>query len=114
MNRYENTYSITIVFDAENDKEAYAQEERAMNAFLKSGSFLTKKIEINRHIIDDIDDTKEKQGEWIHSFYSEDNKDVYKCSECGRFITLDKSDNLSNYPYCHCGADMRVKMNEEI
>ena len=55
MNRYENTYSITIVFDAENDIEAYAQDERCMNAFLKSGSFFTKKIEIKRHIIDDIE-----------------------------------------------------------
>ena len=55
---------------------------------------------------------KENKGEWIHSFYSEDDKDVYKCSKCGRFIILDKSDNLSNYPYCHCGADMRGKSNE--
>lgn len=58
MNRYENTYSITIVFDAENDAESYAQDERIMNAILKSGSFFTKKIEINRHIIDNIDDTE--------------------------------------------------------
>ena len=56
----------------------------------------------------------EKQGEWIHSFYSEDDKDIYKCSECGRFITLDKSEDLSNYPYCHCGALMStLKVNNE-
>ncbi len=61
MNRYENTYSITILFDAENDKEAYVQEERAMNAFLKSGSFFTKKIEIKRHIIDNIDDMESEE-----------------------------------------------------
>ncbi len=74
---------------------------------------------INKHIDKSENDDskkiveKENQGEWIHSFYSEDDKDIYKCSECGRFITLDKSDNLSNYPYCHCGALMRYNHKEE-
>ena len=51
---------------------------------------------------------KTKEAEWVHSFYSEGNKDIYKCSACGRLITIDlnSSDTLSNYPYCHCGAHM--------
>ena len=51
---------------------------------------------------------KTKEAEWVHSFYSEGDKDIYKCSACGRFITIDlnSSDKLSNYPYCHCGAHM--------
>ena len=30
----------------------------------------------------------------------------YKCSECGRTITILPS-KLADYPFCHCGADMR-------
>lgn len=32
----------------------------------------------------------------------------YKCSECGRYITDDTGyDVKEDYPFCHCGADMR-------
>lgn len=32
----------------------------------------------------------------------------YQCSECGRSIHLDtEMEDLEDYPYCHCGADMR-------
>lgn len=30
----------------------------------------------------------------------------YKCSECGRTITILPS-KLSDYPFCHCGAKMK-------
>lgn len=30
----------------------------------------------------------------------------YKCSECGRMIAILPS-RLVDYPFCHCGADMR-------
>ena len=30
----------------------------------------------------------------------------YKCSKCGRFIAILPS-KLADYPFCHCGADMR-------
>ena len=46
------------------------------------------------------------QGEWI----KEDNgktTDVYRCSICGRSIMLCKNADLSKYPFCHCGADMK-------
>lgn len=46
------------------------------------------------------------QGEWI----KEDNgktTDIYRCSICGRSIMLCKNADLSKYPFCHCGADMR-------
>ena len=36
----------------------------------------------------------------------------YKCSECGRTITILPS-KLSDYPFCHCGADMRKGGPEE-
>ena len=48
-----------------------------------------------------------QKGEWIEiSSISH----TYKCSECGRLlvnITDGKNNVAKNYPYCHCGADMR-------
>lgn len=48
-----------------------------------------------------------QKGEWIEiSSISH----TYKCSECGRLlvnITDGKNNVARNYPYCHCGADMR-------
>ena len=49
------------------------------------------------------------KGRW--EFYEESSDDngmaYYKCSECGRLIHAEESGLLKNYPYCHCGADMR-------
>ena len=46
-----------------------------------------------------------KKGKWVEF----PNHMAYKCSECGRIIqTTDGRRNVSkNYPFCHCGADMR-------
>lgn len=54
-----------------------------------------------------------KKGHWILN----DNQGVqavgyltYHCSECGREISSKyhgKISLLKEYPYCHCGADMR-------
>jgi hypothetical protein len=43
------------------------------------------------------------QGEWIPLFAH----NIYKCSECERTIGLTTDETLSDYPFCHCGADMR-------
>lgn len=54
-----------------------------------------------------------KTGHWIKekSRYGWDGKS-YSCSECGRSIHLDSEvEDLTDYPYCHCGAQMRE--NEE-
>jgi len=48
-----------------------------------------------------------KTGHWI-AITSRNN--TYKCSVCGRLlvnITDGKNKVAKNYPYCHCGADMR-------
>ena len=48
-----------------------------------------------------------KTGRWI-AITSWNN--TYKCSVCGRLlvnITDGKNKVAKNYPYCHCGADMR-------
>lgn len=55
---------------------------------------------------------KRKTGKWI--LVKEYIKiAVYKCSECGRSVWDDKGyDVVKDYPYCHCGADMRGEQDE--
>lgn len=47
------------------------------------------------------------KGKWIkrHSYDRRDN--LYACSECGRIINIICGAHLEDYPFCHCGADMR-------
>jgi ribosomal protein S27E len=52
------------------------------------------------------------KGHWIEMALS---NHTYKCSVCGRIlvnITDGKNNVAKNYPYCHCGADMRGEQNE--
>lgn len=57
-----------------------------------------------------------REGHWIkeESPYGWDGHS-YQCSECGRSIHLDtEMEDLEDYPYCHCGADMREVLKDEI
>lgn len=57
-------------------------------------------------------ETERKRGHWIEITSS---NHTYKCSVCGRLlvnITDGKNNVAKNYPYCHCGADMKNKENE--
>lgn len=37
---------------------------------------------------------------------------AYKCSACGRIVRDDSGYDVSkDYPFCHCGADMRGKQD---
>ena len=52
-----------------------------------------------------------KTGRWIEM---SSTNHTYKCSVCGRLlvnITDGKNNVAKNYPYCHCGADMRGEQN---
>ena len=52
-----------------------------------------------------------KQGEWIlHEENSASSS--YHCSVCNRLINVLWSEELSDFPYCHCGAEMRGAENE--
>ena len=46
------------------------------------------------------------KGEWIKEPNGK-TTDIYRCSVCKRSIMLCKGADLGNYPFCHCGADMR-------
>ncbi len=51
-----------------------------------------------------------KQGKWIlHEENSASSS--YHCSVCNRLINVLWSEELSDYPYCHCGAEMRGENN---
>ena len=51
-----------------------------------------------------------KQGEWIlHEENSASSS--YHCSVCNRLINVLWSEELSDYPFCHCGAEMRGEEN---
>ena len=48
-----------------------------------------------------------KTGKWIIS-NANSRVTTYKCSECGRIVRDDTGYDVSkDYPYCHCGSDMR-------
>lgn len=54
---------------------------------------------------------KPKTGHWIkkETPYGWDGHS-YQCSICGRSIHLDTVvEDLTDYPYCHCGAKMEEK-----
>lgn len=43
------------------------------------------------------------KGKWIYEY-----DDFYKCSLCGRGICTNwENDPTKDFPFCHCGADMR-------
>jgi hypothetical protein len=45
-------------------------------------------------------------GQWIKESNGK-TTDLYICSVCKRSIMLCKGADLTKYPFCHCGADMR-------
>lgn len=54
-----------------------------------------------------------KKGTWIME-YKGYAVTSYKCSECGRTVKDDTDYDVSkDYPFCHCGADMRGDENDQ-
>jgi DNA-directed RNA polymerase subunit RPC12/RpoP len=55
---------------------------------------------------------EQKKGRWI-VIVKGCKLTSYKCSECGRYIADDTGHDVKeDYPFCHCGADMREDTNE--
>ena len=46
------------------------------------------------------------QGRWVFKDLH-NGKIWYECSICGRKIHVRDKVQLSDFPFCHCGADMR-------
>lgn len=62
--------------------------------------------EIFKEIIAEIPsaDVRENiQGHWIKN-----EENIYRCSKCGRTYKKDWTEDMQiDYPFCHCGANMR-------
>jgi len=56
------------------------------------------------------------RGEWIMQLHNCDGE-FYTCSVCGRMIRVspyvEDNETLKDFPYCHCGAEMRGKENDK-
>lgn len=54
------------------------------------------------------------KGHWIeYPELSDACFDYYQCSECKRVIKVVRGGSLSQFPFCHCGADMRGEQSNE-
>ena len=101
-------------------EDAISRQEvlEQMNCWIGSGEYrYTNATDYLRKRINSLSPVapKQKTGHWIKekSMLGWDGNS-YQCSECGRSIHLDSEvENLSDYPYCHCGAKM-VKPQEEV
>ena len=51
------------------------------------------------------------QGKWLFKDLH-NGKTWYECSICRRKIHIGDKVELADFPFCHCGADMRGKENE--
>lgn len=59
------------------------------------------------HIVDSMPTVEERpQGKWILQ-YRACGDEFYTCSLCERAIEVDYPQTLKDFPFCHCGADMR-------
>lgn len=51
---------------------------------------------------------EKQKGEWNWSGNNGNGRNYYNCSVCGRLIEANREE-LINFPYCHCGAKMKIK-----
>ena len=47
-----------------------------------------------------------KKGKWIKEYDNSALDGLYHCSVCGRKLWIHNEESVSDYPYCHCGAEM--------
>lgn len=87
----------------------------AINHELRCGAVIDQcGLETAHDLIEELPPAQPERirGQWIEIALSHH---TYKCSVCGRLlvnITDGKNNVAKNYPYCHCGADMREGQNE--
>lgn len=93
-----------------------AKEHEALNAELLAKLYEGTKIEsitINENeVVFGGSKPERNKGKWIELT---NTNHTYVCSVCGRMlvnITDGKNTVTKNYPFCHCGADMRGENNE--
>ena len=48
-----------------------------------------------------------KKEKWIKEYDNSALDGLYHCSVCGRKLWIHNEESVSDYPYCHCGAEMK-------
>ena len=89
-------------------KQADRHGREFANAFYSGGGEISTEWWCVEDMIDNAPTIEErKTGKWIIS-NTNSKVTTYKCSECGRIVHEDTGYDVSkDYPYCHCGSDMR-------
>lgn len=114
----------TLAFIRLIDDAQTVEPEKILVANVKFDEDKLKEI-VQTEVIDKINSgelvlkDERPQGEWIKVKEERMSVDMsgeiatrYKCSKCARTITILPS-KLADYPFCHCGADMRKGGQEE-
>ena len=81
----------------------FAYEGRIMRM---SSSYVSAFTEMAKEEIDKIPSNK---GEWIRQITMYGYSHTCECSLCGRVIYAPTDEDVSDFPYCHCGAEMKLK-----
>ena len=58
-----------------------------------------------------IEIKERKVGKWIKEYDNSALDGLYHCSVCSRKLWIPKEESVSDYPYCHCGAEIRGSEN---
>ncbi|MBO6215542.1 MAG: hypothetical protein J6N76_08400, partial [Lachnospiraceae bacterium] len=61
----------------------------------------------NKGVRDTKKDYERPTGKWLENKGKDLRDCFYTCSQCGRAINVICGETLADYPFCHCGADMR-------
>lgn len=88
-----------------------------MNWYDENGNIADDDIKLNQitDLVYAIQGVEErKQGEWIKDYDNSALDGLYHCSVCSRKLWVSHDETLADYPFCHCGADMRGSKNGKI
>lgn len=78
----------------------------ALNLLIDANHLLNPKLSVYdvQKIIEGMPTIDRPRGHWIRQ---DKSRTEFFCSECGRMIDTKPFTRTDNFPFCHCGADMR-------
>ena len=101
-------------YEDKTEKQFQESEDLDIGDWIEHRIFVQNMSDIDRQTILNLPSAQPERikGHWVEIASS---NHTYKCSVCGRLlvnITDGKNNVAKNYPYCHCGADMRGEQDE--
>ena len=95
-------FDVAFFYDEDDYKKALRIIDNASTVEMNA----LPKIHYDRGFIAGYEKSKAErpQGTWLKSG---NGKTTFFCSECGREIDTKPFTRPDNFPFCHCGADMR-------